>query len=345
MIGKYRIQIDANVVKYDLTIERKFTILRGNSATGKTFFHSCIADQKTYKVNCPIPINCIVDGTRMWREELLSVSNNIYVIDEFFKDFDAKDFCDILRKSDNYFILITRKKMEELPYSIKSIYQLTENKKYDNLNSKYVTNIITQLYNEVPESVKPDLVITEDSNSGFQFFNEISNGKYACVASGDLEVNQTSHTGGKDKVADAIKRFADKFDCICVIVDGAAFGSSIKSVVSMLKVVNNKNIYVLLPESFEYLLLKSEAIQCDPKYLDETYNYADTDFLRGSFGDIKGYDVPSENINSWEQFYTNLLIALTKNQENEYAKSELNQYYLRFKTSILSVLKELVIDD
>jgi hypothetical protein len=341
MVGKYRIQIDANFVKYDITIERKFTILRGNSATGKTVFHSCIYDQRTYKVTCPIPINCIVDGTRMWREELLSVSNNIYVIDEFFKDFDANDFCDILKKSDNYFILITRKNMEKLPYSTKAIYKLIEDKKYSNLYKEYTTNIISPLYNEAPESLVPDLVITEDSNSGFEFFNKISGGRYECVASGDISLHQTIHSGGKDKVADAIKRFSSQFNCICIIVDSAAFGSSMKEVVAVLKAVDNKNIYLLLPESFEYILLKSDAVNCDSKYLTETYNYADLEFLRNNFSDIKGYVFPNDIINSWEQFYTNLLIALTKNQENEYSKSELSDYYLRYKNSILDVLKEL----
>lgn len=36
MIGKYRVIVSNGNVKYDFTIERKITIIRGNSATGKT---------------------------------------------------------------------------------------------------------------------------------------------------------------------------------------------------------------------------------------------------------------------------------------------------------------------
>ena len=47
------------------------------------------------------------------------------------------------------------------------------------------------------------------------------------------------------------------------------------------------------------------------KQLDETYNYAD-----------------SKEYGSWEQYYTDLLIELTRNTPAAYTKSNLNEFYL-----------------
>jgi hypothetical protein len=207
-------------------------------------------------------------------------------------------------------------------------------------------NSIKPLYNDNPESIKPDLIITEDSGSGFQFFSKALN-NYTCIASGDLSVNQKVHVGGKDNVRQALIRFSNKYDCICAIVDGAAFGSSIAKLVSTLKSLSNKNIYILMPESFEYLILKSKVFECNDKYLDETYNYSDINYVKDNFN-LKGLAISEDAINSWEQFYTILLTYLSKLESNkgldcEYSKHDLNNYYLRFKKQILDILGELIV--
>jgi hypothetical protein len=344
--GKYKILVDANKVRYELIVDRKYTILRGNSAIGKTYFHFLLSKSTSCDVKCDVEILDLF-YSKMWKEELLNISNTIYVIDESFEGFEDDEFESILNRSDNYFIIITRRSMSGLPYSVKSIYTLTGEKKYDKLSGEYTLNSISNVYKDYPELVKPDLVITEDSGSGFEFFSNALKGKCDCVASGDIVVGQIHHQGGKDKVADAIRRFSVKYKCICVIVDSAAFGSSIESVKTALDSVNNSNVYVLLPESFEYLLLKSKIFDCKESYLSETYNYADISVLRRDFKGIKGLELSSDCINSWEQFYTLLLMCLAKEFHNgtkidcEYYKSRLNKYYLRYVNKVLKELKEL----
>lgn len=71
------------------------------------------------------------------------------------------------------------------------------------------------------------------------------------------------------------------------VVDGAAFGADMRSVVHALEV--NKGSYVWTPESFEYLILRSGIIQAEglSKIMEEP----------GEF-------VESGKFSSWERFFT-----------------------------------------
>lgn len=43
MIGKYRVYLKTNNCVYDFSVKRKYTVLYGNSATGKTEFISAVS--------------------------------------------------------------------------------------------------------------------------------------------------------------------------------------------------------------------------------------------------------------------------------------------------------------
>ncbi len=79
----------------------------------------------------------------------------------------SKEFTRMVKGSDNYFVLVTRDSLEHLPYSIEEIYGMRQaeqseiSKRQKNIYETY------QLYNlQAKEDIQPDLVITEDSNSG-----------------------------------------------------------------------------------------------------------------------------------------------------------------------------------
>lgn len=42
MVGKYSIRIYNKKVRYDLSIKRKYTVIRGSSATGKTYLRDLL---------------------------------------------------------------------------------------------------------------------------------------------------------------------------------------------------------------------------------------------------------------------------------------------------------------
>lgn len=68
-----------------------------------------------------------------------------------------------------------------------------------------------------------------------------------------------------------------------------------------------------LPESFEWLILKSGLIKTDniEKILDNPSEY-----------------IESSNYVSWEQFFTDYLIKATNNTRFKYTKNEINPIYL-----------------
>ena len=101
-----------------------------------------------------------------------------------------------------------------------------------------------------------------------------------------------------------------------MIADGAAFGPEMESVTSLRRF---KDVRLFLPESFEWLVLRS-----------------------GLFDDKKTRDMlehPPEYIESseffsWEQFFTSELIAKTRGTYLAYGKAELNPCYLQERESL-----------
>jgi hypothetical protein len=52
----------------------------------------------------------------------------------------TKEFAEIVKNSSCYFVIVRRDAIKTLPYSVESIYELSEDKKYGNV--KQVCNII-----------------------------------------------------------------------------------------------------------------------------------------------------------------------------------------------------------
>ena len=97
-------------------------------------------------------------------------------------------------------------------------------------------------------------------------------------------------------------------------VAGAAIGPEMNGLYEISH--KKKNIHLYLPESFEWIVLKSGLI--DDR---EIRKILETPEL---FIDSKKYF-------SWERFFTNLLIEKTKNSYLQYRKSAINKTYLHSK--------------
>ncbi|MCM1237389.1 MAG: hypothetical protein NC489_45570 [Ruminococcus flavefaciens] len=85
---------------------------------------------------------------------------------------------------------------------------------------------------------------------------------------------------------------------ILIIADGAACGCAIQAMLEKSAMYRNYSIY--LPESFEWLLLKSDIIK-DAQLYSILANPADY--------------IESSEYFSWERFFTALLEKLTKNSD------------------------------
>jgi hypothetical protein len=159
--------------------------------------------------------------------------------------------------------------------------------------------------------VKPDTLIIEDSNSGYEFF------KAVC---GEHDLNCLS-AKGKSNLKDTVPNKAGQ---VLIVADGAAIGSEMNELYKLM--CYNSSVKCYLPESFEWLILKSGQI--DGKTIQDILQHPE-DFIES-----KAYF-------SWERFFTALLIEYTKDNYLKYAKSHLNNSYLqeKAKKAILDVIE------
>ena len=98
---------------------------------------------------------------------------------------------------------------------------------------------------------------------------------------------------------------------VIVIADGAAFGAFIDSIIQIRNTHSSIGLY--LPESFEWLILKS-GILTDADLLD-ILEHPD-------------HYIESRQYFSWERFFTELLEEKTKGDKyKQYHKEKLSDYY------------------
>ena len=301
---RHDITVENAFIRYEFTIQRNITVIRGQSATGKTTLVEMIREYYELPdtgINIKCDKNLVVLYGRDWKNRLLDISDSIVFIDEQSRFVKTHEFAEAVKGSDNYYVIVTREKLSELPYSVTEIYGIRTRGKYAGLVGEYTANEFYRIYADVPtRAFKPDVIITEDSNSGFEFWNKVAP-FCKCVSA-----------GGKSNIIKCLKEDADVDAKYLAIVDGAAFGAELEELIQYIK-YRNHNVEVFAPESFEYLLLTSGLFKSNEvnNKCHNTYDYAD-----------------SVKYMSWEQFFAELLIAITKDTEMQYSKHKLNAYYL-----------------
>ena len=324
MKGSHRVIIEAKRVKYDFTLTRNITILTGDSASGKTVLIDYIRDYRRYGSESGVMVSCDRECRTLdnedWEMQLKRITNSIIFIDEGNRFVTSKEFAKLELESDNYFVLATREKMPMLPYSVQEIYGFRESGKYHEAKQKY--NEMYHLYGEISaqSSIEPELVITEDSNSGYDFFAKLSEQKNVnCISA-----------NGKSNIIKCLQDSEKTQGTRLIIVDGAAFGSEMKEVYEYLNTVGNVVLYA--PESFEWLLLSSNTIPNAnvTEILQEPENYID-----------------SKKYASWERFFTALLIDMTKGDPVwSYSKKKISSVYVSSKviTAVKKMMKLVIWD-
>ncbi len=299
MTGKYDIEVYNKNVHYALTVKRNLTIIQGFSATGKTELLRLIGQHEVYGASSGITVKstvpCHVISGINWEMNIAAFQKSILFIDENVSFTRSKAFVDLVKQSDNYFVIVTRDDLHELPYSIEEIYGLrntSDTQKYKTFHKVY--NEMYRLYHLQSKDMAYERIITEDSNSGYEFFKRLFGDK--CISA-----------GGKSKVYDYA--LADDRSAL-FIVDGAAFGSEIGKLMRFIE-SNKRDCVIYAPESFEYLILCAGITDAEKDVLDATYNYAD-----------------SCKYLSWERFFTWYLTERTNGTVYQYSKKKLNPAYL-----------------
>ena len=305
MKGSVNIIVSTKWHRYYFKFRIIITIILVDSATVKTTLIQIINDYLSGRTGPGTEVVCdgkcaVLSGdTESVLARLRLLRNTVIFVDEQEKFLYSKAFAQAVMQSDCYFVFITRDGLGMLPYSVNEIYYLKNSGYYQ--NTRQIYNSMHQVYPETnTENIrKPSVVLTEDSNAGYELFEAVSqNVKVQCDSA-----------GGKSNVAKYILKNREKR--IFAVVDGAAFGADMQSVVHALE--SSKGSHVWTPESFEYLILQSGIIQAE---------------RLGEIMEKPGNYIESSEYCSWERFFTKLLEDLTRNTVYAYSKKKLNPNYL-----------------
>lgn len=315
MKGKYNILIQNNVLQYRFEIRRNITIIKGDSAAGKTTLVEMVREYyengEQSGVNLQCEKTCVVLEGRQWKVLLENIHDSIIFIDEGNQFVSSDEFALAVKRSDNYFVIVTREALPNLPYSVEEIYGIKSSGKYGTLKQTY--HEFYRIYGKLDykTAFHPEIVLVEDSNSGYEFFEAVAEEKDWDVVS----------AGGKSNIFKLIK--ANEGKRLVVIADGAAFGPEMNRVMKRIELSSDEIVF--LPESFEWLVLNSDLIKDNSIHaiLDNPSEY-----------------IESKDYMSWERYFTALLTDKTKDTYLQYSKSKLNESYKSKKVKD-AVLKEI----
>lgn len=317
MKGIHKVVVGTKYLKYEFELRRNLTIIRGDSATGKTTLVDMIRTHMNDGESGPVTLNCdkgcyVVEGN-LWKGQLDNIQDSIVFIDEGNEFVKTKDFARAIQQTDNYYVIVTREGLPALPYSVEEVYGIRTSGKYGSLKQSY--HSFYRIYpDSTTEKIKPEKILTEDSNSGYQFFDAV------CTE----HQMQCDTANGKSNVFSYLKVHKD--EKILVIADGAAFGPEMDRVLQLVQ--TRKNLALYLPESFEWLILSSGILKdVEVAQILQT----PSDYIDG-----KDYF-------SWERYFTALLTEKTAGTYLNYTKKTLNEAYLKdgVKNAILEQMQKI----
>jgi len=306
MKGKHKIEVRSKRIVFTIELERNITILRGDSATGKTTLVEMLSAYENYGRKSGVTIVCdktcrVLSGT-LWEAQLKDIQDTIVFVDEGSTFVSSLDFARAIQKTDNYYVLVTREDLCTLPYSVNAILELkkttsrfkrTYNKAYPIYDSLSASNV---------QLGDVEKLLTEDANSGYQLFTKVGE-KYGIVC---------ISAAGKDNIKQKILPL--KSEKILVIADGAVFGPQMNDIYRLMQ-EDSAQFSLYLPESLEWLLLKADLIG-QQDILEILEHPADF--------------IESSEFFSWERFFTSLLEQRTKNiPYMRYDKAKLPEFYLQ----------------
>lgn len=307
MKGRFQVKVKNNRNSYSFELHRNITILRGESGRGKTTLFEMIYEYNRFGKNSGVAISSDRELLALsgddWESVIKKHPGTVIVIDEDSYFIRSKDFARVLRGSDNYYLLITRNYLSELPISVDEIYELwgAKNKKFKRIYQENDRMFDHLTAGSLPFA--PDVIITEDIRSGYQFFkNESERMGIRCVSA-----------NGKSNIFNMMNQYPQ--ENVVVIADGAAFGSEMADIVEQQE-LRPRKVAIFLPESFEWLILKSGVVKgVNIQKIENPERYVD-----------------SKDFMSWEQYFTALLAEATKdNRYMRYKKAKLSDYYLQDK--------------
>lgn len=148
-------------LEYKFEINGKYTIIKGDSGTGKTTLYElaelmsinpkAVQNISRTKISA-VPLNADVNS-------LTSYQGYVLIIDEECTLLSRHDIASILQNSENYFIIITRERnLAYLPIHVDNVFRMKSSGKFHTLDRIYERF-------KTPDFQDIDTIITEDMQS------------------------------------------------------------------------------------------------------------------------------------------------------------------------------------
>lgn len=333
MTGTVKLRIATPKWDYTLELERNITVLKDEGATGKSclcnlialWFNNRLGSRPNYvKVSCNQNAIPVTMTESLWNTNFVETQKQplILFIDEQETFIHDKYFLRYLNSTQDYVVIISRdyNKLRGLTFSVNSIKSLVGGKHKYLVPWRPVSNKSIQLVSQgnlwglgvCQGKYQPTKLVTEDSNSGYQFFSAIA--REDCIPGGGFSSSGKPNTSCKEKIVTQVEILCkSNEDSVLVIADGAAYGGEIDSLCLLSRIYPNVRYY--LYESFEWLLLHT------PVFYKQ----------KGIKSAVEYPQVASESFLSWEKYFTNLLIGSSrgiKKYAYSSSKSKLPEGYL-----------------
>lgn len=306
MIGTHQVRVSRRRgTSFRFEVRRNVTIVRGDSGTGKTTLYEMVADHTRLgdasgvSIQCDKPCVALTDID--WQNQLEQTRDSIVFVDEGFEPLASEAFARAVFGSDNYFVIFSRSELANLPYSVNEAYRIKTSGKFHTFEPLYKCKEGERYsLSRVTPKIDFDVLLTEDSKSGLQFFSHRFEDK-------ELRVETSA---SNSKIMTWLLDHSD--ERVFVVADGAAFGPYADRVLKLQR-ERPENITVCLPESFEWLLLKSGIVKSEGL---------------GAVLEDPSAHIESASYATWERFFAALLVELTRGTPFAYKKAELAEAYL-----------------
>lgn len=289
-----KLDVHADEFHFSLELTRRLTVVKGNSASGKTTLTEFVsAEDRIAVIESDYPVLVATNST--WQSTVAGSTDSIIIFDdlrlvgspEFAKAY--KDYCVL---NNLWFLVMGREDNEEqlqnfyhLSYCMNNIFEMVH---------EGTTYTLKKYYKFPALEREPDIILTEDSKAGFVFFKKLFR-----------ETEVISAESGKGALIPQVDVLIRKgYDNILAVVDSASFGCHAEELYSRFCRREPSKVMLMSDyECFEEMLLQTNLLNC-------------IDLVREEMSDLVKY---ANQYYSWETYFEKMIDEVTKGKPYHHA--------------------------
>lgn len=300
-----KLDVRADEFHFSLGLTRRLTVVRGDSASGKTTLTELVSEEDGLAViESTYPV--VVAANTTWQSTVAGSTDSIIIFDDLrlvgSPEF-AKAYKEYSVSNNLWFLVMGREDNEEqlhnfyhLSYCMNGIFEMVHEGTYYTLKQYYTFPALDR---------EPEVVLTEDSAAGFVFFKKLFKGTKV--------VSAGAGKGSFIPQAEALVK--QGYHHIFMVVDSAAFGCHTEELYSRFcRRLEPKVMLMSDYECFEEMLLQTNLLNC-------------IELVKKEMSDLVKY---ANQCNSWEAYFEEMIDRVTKGKPYHHAhQMRLKNCYLK----------------